>query len=388
MKNNNDIIKTAWNRLRNKVFSHQKLTDDVIEMGLKIESDNISLLFYLRDINKNKSSSIINELIKDIFNAESINDNRLIQYLPCSTSFCEMSKDDNMKSDHHFRDESLDLYDFRPQKTRNRYVFKYSPINQNLSKLLINNTLWFGAAAKFNDAFDSRFIMDHAKKRVTDGTKVISAYRKKGNLNFNPFVPNPDFNEYKKNFKIPSDAEFRGGIEEYHFQTTISPYFGVCCFSENYEEQLMWSHYAESYKGVCLVFDQTFDDKYIGTSKVLYRDTLHKIFWDRQAKVVESIFFTKHNRWSYEKELRSVVRPHNLSEPIKDSERSVEFTPGSLVGVIFGHNCVPDDKQTIKNLINQLPKYKKIHFWDAYPNIQEQKIDVDSGDVDLKELIN
>jgi hypothetical protein len=383
-----DLIKTSWNTLRNKVFQHPKLRDEVIEMGLKIQNDKISLPFYLIDINKQEVNSIIEKLIKEVFSESKFNFIKEIQYVPFYMPFGEINENYNMQASPHFRDDTLDLYDFRPQKTKNRYIFKYIPINENLNKLLVNNTFWFGAAAKFNDAFDSRFIFDDIKKGISDGTKIISAYRIKYQRVYDPLGDNPGFEELSQTDISQTDQQFRGEIEEHHFQTLISPYFGVCSFSEKYEEQLMWSHYTDSYKGVCLVFDREFDDKYLGISKVLYRNTLPKIFWDSQDKVIESIFFTKHKRWSYENELRKVVRANNLQVPLEDSERSVEFTPKSLIGVIFGHNCSFIDRQTIKNLIEQLPKYTNIQFWDAVPNIQEQKIDVNSGNFDLKETFD
>lgn len=382
-----DLIKTSWNTLRNRVFQHPILGDEVFEMGLKIQNDKISLLFYPIDNTKEELSSIIEELIRDVFSEKNINYRGTIQYVPFYTPFGEINENSNVQDNHHFIDSTLDLYDFRPQKTKNRFIFKYSPINENLNKLIVNSTLWFGSAARFNDAFDSRFIMDDTQKEITEGAKLFSAYRIKYNRVYDPFGVNPGFEEFKKKFNCPADKEFKGLIEEHYFQSLVSPYFGVCSFSENYEEQLMWSHYADSYKGVCLVFDRKFEDKYLPVSKVLYRNTLPKIFWDAQDKVIESIFFTKHKRWSYENELRKVIRANNLQVPLEDTDRSAEFKPKSLIGIIFGHKCSSIEKQTIKNLIEQLPKYENVRFWDAAPNIQEQKIDVFYDDFDLEETM-
>src|SRR5438552_5198124 len=39
------------------------------------------------------------------------------------------------------------------------------------------------------------------------------------------------------------------------FKRRVNQRFGVLCFSKNWKNPLLWSHYAEKHKGLCLGFD-------------------------------------------------------------------------------------------------------------------------------------
>lgn len=88
----------------------------------------------------------------------------------------------------------------------------------------------------------------------------------------------------------------------------------VCCFSTDNESELMWSHYADGMKGICVGYD--FDDEVI-LSPVAYDDELKYFDIDEVVSIMtnpnvhEDSFFhdvyrvriSKSKNWSYEKSI-------------------------------------------------------------------------------------
>jgi len=127
-------------------------------------------------------------------------------------------------------------------------LFKYMKINNYTRNNLINNELFFNNPEDFNDPFDSKIEVEFkgtikdwyywASLRKNIDKKVIDKWREDEILievGNGIFEINPT-----KNDKILKDVtKFR---------------YKICCFSETKLSILMWSHYADSHKGICLCF--------------------------------------------------------------------------------------------------------------------------------------
>ncbi|PIP02362.1 MAG: hypothetical protein COW18_00380 [Zetaproteobacteria bacterium CG12_big_fil_rev_8_21_14_0_65_54_13] len=85
---------------------------------------------------------------------------------------------------------------------------------------------------------------------------------------------------------------------------------GLLCFSSKWKNPVMWSHYAEKHRGLCLGFDV--DDEsigevsYSGKRLVVELEQLKspKEFRPEEAR---KLLFTKYAHWSYENEFRAFV---------------------------------------------------------------------------------
>lgn len=92
------------------------------------------------------------------------------------------------------------------------------------------------------------------------------------------------------------------------------------CFSETYDNNLMWSHYADSYRGVCIEYDiaKLSDENTIKQLFPVYYSKSREVFYDmeilndymrgvRDMKRLEDskgIFLSKADHWKYEREWR------------------------------------------------------------------------------------
>ncbi|MGJ1323675.1 DUF2971 domain-containing protein [Sphingobacterium faecium] len=265
-------------------------------------------------------------------------------------------------------------YYFKPDKAKGKYIFKYSSFNKNTITALINNTLWFSDPGSFNDPFDCRYTIDADPQ---DHEIFDFYYNQSKNKNLN--LTKEDF---ISNYQAPLKSKFLNDLEEYHFQNSFQTQ-GICCFSEIHNNRLMWAHYADNVKGICLVFDTSIEvnDDYFkfSKSKVKYRGGLIRKFYDGSKYFeVTDILYTKNKMWKYEYEIRERM-PFEKG----NSNRSVHFDPRTLVGIILGPKMPESDKQTIKNLIDQLTKYK-IEIIDSYVDISNNTIRLKSNILKIK----
>jgi hypothetical protein len=128
---------------------------------------------------------------------------------------------------------------------------------------------------------------------------------------------------------------------------------GLLCFSRNWDNLLLWSHYGESHKGICLGFDIPQTESREGYDmEVNYQTNLLKV--DRPEDVnldfMNKVLRTKHECWSYEEELRIFV---GLNDPPDESGLWwFEFGPDlDLKEVIIGALCPPDTNKTIEDVV-------------------------------------
>jgi len=117
---------------------------------------------------------------------------------------------------------------------------------------------------------------------------------------------------------------------------------GLISFSDNWNSPLMWSHYADSHKGLALGFDVKIGD-YL--KKVIYvseRELLPKVTdfnKDQMVSKIDKATYTKFDHWQYEQEYRTFV---NLDE--KDGETNLyflDFGPETVLKeIVLGPKCV------------------------------------------------
>lgn len=80
--------------------------------------------------------------------------------------------------------------------------------------------------------------------------------------------------------------------------------YNILCLSEEYDNPLMWAHYANSHTGFCVGYDKDeIESISLKLKKIHYQDTVPSL---NNCNNEEVLFF-KYNCWSYEKEWRAIV---------------------------------------------------------------------------------
>ena len=133
-----------------------------------------------------------------------------------------------------------------------------------------------------------------------------------------------------------------------HFRETRA----ILCFSRNWDNLLLWSHYGDSHKGICLGFDISEGEPGANfDTDVLYQPNLLQI---RRAEdlpdVADRLPRTKHESWSYEQEVRMFV---GLSDPPDAKGLNwIEFGPDLVLKeVIIGAQCHPTVSKKIEEAV-------------------------------------
>jgi hypothetical protein len=96
----------------------------------------------------------------------------------------------------------------------------------------------------------------------------------------------------------------------------------VTCFTESNDSLLMWSHYGDEHKGVCVEYD--FDNTHVGSflSPIAYSSEIYKIKTFEDLTPLQQIgaSLTKSKDWEYELEWRyTPIKPADKDLPEKVS---------------------------------------------------------------------
>jgi hypothetical protein len=156
--------------------------------------------------------------------------------------------------------------------------------------------------------------------------------------------------------------------------------FGLICLTETDSNELMWSHYGDSHKGVCIEIDcyKLFkmiyreNKKYktfINISPVNYTKISPTIYvpnynCDGEMKeYVKNTFLTKALYWNYEKEWRIIKLFNDTQELLYNPPhyRFFKYIDKIITGVYFGCNMEGKDVVELHNQIgHKIDKYKMI----------------------------
>lgn len=95
------------------------------------------------------------------------------------------------------------------------------------------------------------------------------------------------------------DRQLRFALRGY--KKEMAKRFGMICFCKHWHNPLLWSHYADKHRGMCLGFDV--DDR--GLKEVNYVDKRADLKIPPTKETADELLFTKYRDWHYEEELRN-----------------------------------------------------------------------------------
>jgi len=267
------------------------------------------------------------------------------------------------------------------------YLYKYRSLKEgtdrdNTLAILSGNQMWWGRGSSFNDPFDCshhiRYEHTDAEWEALFGDAFGKGLRALGNwveagkarlLGKEPPAPGTEpvqvslsMTAEDREGKPVSLSEVLNRSRARDLKKTlvsIDEAIGVLCLSQEPDNILLWSHYANSHDGICLRFDVAgHRAAFTRLHPVTYQDDILKLeapiqdllglFKGRPrllidiaaimrgdhteeehpARQIASWFYTKSTDWAYEREWRAITSPPGL----------VRFPARALTGVIVG--CV------------------------------------------------
>lgn len=182
---------------------------------------------------------------------------------------------------------------------------------------ILCGTLPLTYAWRFNDPFDSKLGLDHSRKCIGLNLNGKSAVQ-------DGFWSEEDFEALHQN---RDELEMRDR-------------YNVASFAEAPDSLLMWSHYADKHKGVCLKLKFLPERLPEGCffKKVRYATHYPEIdvLKTEERSEVETFFLTKSVDWLYEKEWRLIAPSHMKENNGFDGQI---LSPFDVAGIYFGVFC-------------------------------------------------
>lgn len=160
-------------------------------------------------------------------------------------------------------------------------------------------SLKFSCPFDFNDPFESRYCFQIEDSK--DGERFI--HEKVKRHISNPSQRIAESQRIKNQFKAPRSLEDNDIFNE------VIRQIGVFCLSEVNDSILMWSHYANEHKGICIGFD-TGKSMFQLAWQVKYQEEFPIIQRPKDSEeiLLNKSLLTKADCWSYEKEWRIIKR--------------------------------------------------------------------------------
>ena len=233
----------------------------------------------------------------------------------------------------------------RPKK-----LYKYQAYKTTTLENLINHQIFFSNPKDFNDPFDCRIpinpvfsdtVYEKIFKNLCDKPPNDEGIKR-------DYLTNGKINERFKEDIIKNVSVIMDGMAAIH---------GVACFSTKKEDILMWAHYADGHKGLCLEFDPTgiFD---ANLKKVDYWPEFPPIDWYeiiRNKSVPEYMkqLTTKFLEWEHEAEWRIIYGNYSKFWP---------YPPKALTAIYFGCEMPPPHREIIKKITKD--QNKDIEFYE------------------------
>ena len=223
---------------------------------------------------------------------------------------------------------------------------------ENLSRIQISCV----APKLFNDPVDTYFYYSDAKCFIE--SKKILTYDIMNMIRISCFINHANIIKKKKDSKLSSS------------------------------EILMWTHYANSHKGICLEFSvpaekfdyldkNRFDENKVFLNPIYYQENLatdfESIFSDMEddtyskdnfEELLRTCFFTKDKSFSYEDEIRLLKYTDMIDN------NYIPFKFNYFTKVIFGKRCEEDMKYLVQCLNKQVYK-NKLELYEINDHFQE-----------------
>lgn len=232
-------------------------------------------------------------------------------------------------------------------KKRPRKLYKYRSLAGDdfryTMQIFTDSFVKYTRPIDFNDPFESCFLVSFEAsfekqysfiKNVIINSKYDQAYKDSQLLGLNKET-------------VAQTIDLMNKQENRRISNSIREKQLVFSLSEVYNEIVMWSHYADSHRGICIEFDSECLD--FGRDTFLeyvdYSDSYPCIYpiesdGKLNAAITEKILFHKFKRWEYEQEWRYVLP--------NDGVEVKRFPSNALTGVILGHAIHPINRDHVR----------------------------------------
>lgn len=224
------------------------------------------------------------------------------------------------------------------------HFYKFRAPGKFTDDIIVNNRVYLASPDSFNDPFDCKTPISFEGTTADFKTRWIEVARK-----IEPKTPLPHLRRRADlMFRDPS-LKILAMNEMPRLHAARVTKYGVFCMTERCDSILMWSHYADSHRGICLEFDQSLLLAMghreitielgqrllapLNPQKVHYSNKFPDLNYFRSSleEISKGVVLWKSAEWSYESEWRICS--------VEVEDRQLPLPDGALTGIIFGCAC-------------------------------------------------
>jgi len=231
-----------------------------------------------------------------------------------------------------------------PKSQAPKRLYKYRAFNVNTLRLLTGAEVYYSEPASFNDPLDSRPTIQVDTDRMALEKLLYRMLVKTADKEHalktigNHRYMSTEYGDYKTDPQ--TEAYYMrllaSNVKELLYEELGKR--GVLSLAERWNCPLMWSHYADDHRGLCIEYDMT-DNTCKGLRPVEYRmprsiKVSDLIEWkikrstSAERAIRKVFYFAKAPQWRYEREWRDVVSPVGSSP-----------APAHVSSIYFGLRC-------------------------------------------------
>jgi hypothetical protein len=293
-------------------------------------------------------------------------------------------------------------------------LYKYRSFSVTTLESLCRDSLYFAHPGTFNDPLDCNptiecdsetdelkkllvlLIEKRVSKEVSETLKRVQIQGKKASIHSEKIARTEAENKLASIAYHATNPDYEVGVSEaerwlivQEIEHELKRHYdrGVCCFSTNYSSPVLWSHYGDQHKGICIGYSLDRNPRpnpqkvVYGKSRSVTTSTLVKAFLNESKEAMEhldqEIFLRKAKGWSYEKEWRLI------------DKKGIQNSPLLLKEITFGLRCTIS---VIHSIVQSLSGRKSaVNFYEMYEvrgNYTLRRREVDLCELDASMPMN
>ncbi|WP_297285084.1 DUF2971 domain-containing protein [uncultured Brachyspira sp.] len=326
------------------LYYRKKLYNKSIDYYNKSIEDGNHISYYNRSIScfeLGKYDEALNDIIRFMNFMESYYDLESVHY---NNRALFEGFVDHLELAHKYFNKSINCDNNRTLET---FYFSYLILSKN-----INMKRYFYKILQTIIKKDFNIKSDILENNIFYKYRCINISTLKLISNNNDKVKNLRLSNYNY-FNDPIDPPIKLNIYNFKNIKNIDR-IKICSLAVEYDNFLMWSHYADEHKGICIEYDISYLKKLnskinkLILKKVIYTNKIitNKVYpYILKNKDIEyenkfiSLFYIKHKNWQYENEYRIIA----------DTKEEYIYLP--IKAIYFGMNASDDDIKLIKSLV-------------------------------------
>jgi hypothetical protein len=244
-----------------------------------------------------------------------------------------------------------------------KYLYKYRTMgSMGIQDIFQKRKVFLNDATKFNDPFESKPLLT-----VDGGLLERRSFLKE--LTRERF-PSANRAEIRKQMR-GKDKLFKDQDKLRDVSNRFVASVGIYCLSEKKDDLLMWAHYSDAHRGLCLEFDTSIEGSLFWEAfAIAYQQDypIVNIMRIGEAEEFRKALLTKSEHWAYEHEWRV------LKTKEEGGVGDHFFPPKALSGVVFGALMNSGDKEILKSWIESYPS--EITIYEAVLNMHRYQLDI------------